>query len=73
MKTNTYFLIISRSCLLGMRNVSDKSCRENQNTRFMLSNCFSKIVPFMRQCGKTQYSQQATDDNTEHAHCMLDT
>ena len=29
------FLIIPRSFLLRMRNVSDKSCRENQNTRFM--------------------------------------
>jgi len=28
-------LITSRSLLLKMRNVSDKSCRENQNTRFM--------------------------------------
>jgi len=26
------FLIISRSVLLRMRNVSDQSCRENQNT-----------------------------------------
>ena len=41
------FLKISRSVLLGMRNVSDKSCAENQNTHFVFSN-FSKIVPFMR-------------------------
>jgi hypothetical protein len=34
------------------RNVSDKSCRENQNTHFRVSNCFSKIVPFMKYCGK---------------------
>jgi len=32
------FLIISRSVLLRMRNVSDKSCRENQNTLFILKN-----------------------------------
>jgi len=31
------FLIISRSVLLRMRNVSDKSCRENQNTHFVFS------------------------------------
>ena len=42
------FLITSRSFLLRMRNVSDKSCRENQNTHFGFSNYFSKIVPFMR-------------------------
>jgi len=35
MKTN-----ISRSGLLRMRNLTDKSCRENQNTQFML------IIPF---------------------------
>jgi len=34
------FLTISHSALLRMRNVSDKSCRENQNTHFMFSNFF---------------------------------
>jgi len=38
----------SRSVLLRMRNVSDKSCRENQNTHFVFSNFLPKIVPFMR-------------------------
>jgi len=46
------FLIISRSVLLRMRNVSDKRCTENQNTHFVFSNIFPKIVPFMRKCGK---------------------
>jgi hypothetical protein len=50
------FLIISRSVLLRMRNVSDKSCTENQNTHFTSNNVFPKIVPFMRKCGKTWYS-----------------
>jgi len=40
MKTNIHFLIISPSFLLIMRNVSDKSCRENQNTHFVFSNFF---------------------------------
>jgi len=33
-----------------MRNVSDKRCRENQNTHFVFSNFFffPKILPFMR-------------------------
>jgi hypothetical protein len=39
--------IISLSFLLRMRNVSDKSCRENQNTHFWFSNIFPKIVPFV--------------------------
>ena len=34
------FLIISRSFLLRMRNDSDKSCRENQNTHFVFGNFF---------------------------------
>ena len=36
------FLITSRSVLLRMRNVADKSCRENQNTHFISNNCFSR-------------------------------
>jgi len=43
------FMNISCLVLLGMRNISVKSCRENQNTLFMFSNFFfSKIVLFMR-------------------------
>jgi hypothetical protein len=42
MKTNIHFLITSLSVFLRMRNVSNKSCRENQNTHFMLSNFFFK-------------------------------
>ena len=70
------FLIISRSFLPRMRNVSDKSCRENQNTNFVFSNSFSKIVPFFEKMwGKKNIVErgQATNDNMAHAHCMLDT
>ena len=45
MKANT-FLIISRSALLRVRNVSDSSCRGNQNTRFMFSNFFPENHAF---------------------------
>jgi hypothetical protein len=38
--------IIPRSVLLIMRNVSDEICRENQNTHYVFSNVFPKIVPF---------------------------
>jgi len=31
-----------------MRNVSEKNCRENQNTHFMLNNFLPKIMPFMK-------------------------
>jgi len=46
------FPIIPRSPPLKVRHVAEKSCRENQNTLFMFKSFFSKIVPFMRQCGE---------------------
>ena len=47
-----YIFIISHSFLLRKWNVSNKACRENKNTHFVSSNFFSKIMPFMRKCGK---------------------
>jgi len=38
----------------------------------MFSNVLSKILPFMRRCGKGCTAGQTTDDNTAHAHYMLD-
>jgi len=49
-------LIISRLVLLRTRNVSNKSCRENQNTHLMFSNFFSKIALFVRR-GKILHSR----------------
>ena len=40
MNINNTFLIISRSNLLRMRNVSDKSCKENENTHFIFNGLF---------------------------------
>ena len=40
---------------------------------FYRNTTFLKNVSFMRKCGRIQYSQQATVDNAEHAHCVLDT
>jgi len=32
-----------------MKNISDKSCRKNQNTRFLFNTCFFfENIPFMR-------------------------
>ena len=42
------FLIISRSFLLIMRNISDKSRRENQNTHLVFNDFTPKIVLFVR-------------------------
>jgi hypothetical protein len=46
------YLIVPRLFLLRMRNVSDKLCSENQNTRFVFNNFFSKVAPIMRKRGK---------------------
>jgi hypothetical protein len=40
MKTNINFVIISRSFLLKMKNVSHESCRENQNIHFVFRNFY---------------------------------
>jgi hypothetical protein len=63
-KNKSTFMVISRSVLLRMRNVSDKSCRENQNTHFVLNKIFQKIVPFMRYVGKFGTAGQVTYGNT---------
>jgi len=67
------FLIISHSLLILMRNVSDKSCRENHNTHFKFSNFFQKSCRLWDNEEKECTARQATDDDTVHAHCMLDT
>jgi hypothetical protein len=46
------FLIVSRSLLLRMRNVLDKSCRGTQNTHFMFSNIFFENRAAYEICGK---------------------
>jgi len=54
-----------------MRNISDKSCRENQNTFYVLP---PKTVPFMWYSRKILYSQTSHrwQCDTAHALCMLD-
>jgi hypothetical protein len=45
-----------------MRNVSDKSCRENQNTHFVFHKLFPKIV-LLGSVEKYGRARQTTDDN----------
>ena len=45
-----------------MRNVSDQTCKENQNTHFMFNYIFSDSGAFMKSCGKIWYSQTGHDD-----------
>jgi hypothetical protein len=56
-----------------MRNDSDKICRENQNTRYMLSNFFENHAVYEKMCKKYCGAGQATDCNMAHAPCLLDT
>jgi hypothetical protein len=57
-----------------MRNVSDKTCIENQNTHFVLNNPFPENrAAYEIMWKKSGRAGQTTDDNTAHAHCMLDT
>ena len=58
------FMIISRCILLRMRNVSDQSCRENQNKYFMFNNFFPQNrAVYEIMWGKCGRARQATDDN----------
>ena len=64
--------IISLSVLLRMRNVSDKSCRENRNTHFVFNNS-----PPRKSCRSWDNATfcsagQAIVANMAHAHCILD-
>jgi len=69
MKTNIYFLIISRQILLRTRSISDKICRENQNTYFMFYFFFPECRLWHN--GKTYCTaRQGTGDDMAHAHCM---
>ena len=71
MKTEHTFLITSRSFLLNKRNVSDKCCRENQNTHFVFGKIFLKIVPFMRKRGENIVERGRPHDNMAHERCIL--
>jgi hypothetical protein len=68
------FVIMCRSVLFRMKNVSDKSCREIQNSHFMFSSFFlRKSYRLWDNVQKYGTARQATDDNMAHAYCMLDT
>jgi len=54
-----------------MKNVSNESCGENQNTNFVLNNVFPKNVPLWGNVEKYCTAGMARDDQMAHAHCML--
>jgi hypothetical protein len=51
------FMMKSRPTLLKKRNVSDKSCRENNNTQFIFNNFFSENRAVYEICGEIRYSR----------------
>ena len=68
-------MIILRSLLLRMKNVSDKNCRENQNTHFMFNNIFleNRTVYEIMWKNIVEPGRPQMTDNMTHAQCMLDT
>jgi hypothetical protein len=58
------FMIISLGLLFRMTNVSDKDCRENQNTHFMLNYFYQTLCHLWDNVEKFCIARQATDDNT---------
>jgi len=56
-----------------MRNVSGKSCTENQNTHFMFNNAMFENRAVDEIMWKNIVEPGTpTDDDMAHAHCMLD-
>jgi len=49
--------LISRWVLFRIRDISEKSCRENRNNRFYVQWMFPKTVRFVWECGKICNSQ----------------
>ena len=56
----------------SIRNVVDKSCRENENARFAFNNFSSKIGQFMRMW-KNILEPGRPQVTRAHAHCTEDT
>ena len=58
--------ILSRLSLRRMRSVSDRSCKENQNTHFMFNNFYFSENRAVYEIMWKKYctARQSTDDNT---------
>jgi hypothetical protein len=64
-------MIISRSVLLRMRTVSDKSCRENQNTHFIFDNLFSENRAVYEITWKNMVEADRSQVKMEYEACAL--
>jgi len=66
-------LIISRSVLLRMLNISNKFCKENLKTYILYSiTCFQTSWLLWDDVEEYSRAKLATEDNMTHAHCMLE-
>jgi len=65
-------LLSSSPVLLRMKSVSDKSCRENQNTHCAFNIFFRKSCRLWENVEKYCTVGRATD-GMAHEYCMLDT
>jgi len=67
-------MIISRSVLLWMRSVWDKTCRKNQNTILCwMQFFFRKSCRLWNNVEKYDTARQFTDDSMAQTHYMQDT
>jgi hypothetical protein len=64
------FMIISRWTILKMRNVSDKICRENQNTHFIFYNFSRKSCSVWDDVEKYFSARRTADDNITRLMCV---
>jgi hypothetical protein len=64
-------MIIFRSVLLRMRNVSDKSCTENQNTHFMFRNLFPKSCRLWDNVEKILEERGRSQMTIQYGACSL--
>ena len=65
--------MISCSVLLRLKNVADRSCRENQNTHFVFSNFFLESRAVYGLMWKKKVERDRPHDSMAYAYCMLDT
>jgi hypothetical protein len=64
-------MTISWRILLRLRNVLNKSCRENQNTNFVFSNLFRKSCRLLGNVEKYGGAREPKHDNTIWRMCVL--
>jgi hypothetical protein len=70
MKTYVHVTIICRWILLRMGNVSDNTCRENQNTHLVFNNYFQKSCHLWDNVEKYGIARHATYDSIIRCMCL---